>query len=245
MPLFLESPFAYRMTKWPRGYPGDFETVEHMVWGIPQVDRENPGYFIECCLLDFPTCHQHRNKLEFQADAVRRAVATSTGITTRVASFGCGGALDLDLVEDMHNRLEVLLVDTDEDALSLAKDRLVGAESLKVHQGDALKVLRSQKDGFDLILFGGLFDYLSDRYITHVLRLSKGLLKRKDSAVVFTNIAARNPFGPLMECAANWSLIERTERRILDLCIEAGFSKQGVNIRKDRTGLTYLVDVVG
>ena len=59
----------------------------------------------------------------------------------------------------------------------------------------------------------------------------------------FTNIAAGNPYRPLIEYFGNWKLIERSEEDIYRYCANAGVSRGNITIRRDETGLALLVEI--
>ena len=56
------SPFVQRVQQWPRGYPGDFETVEYIVHQIPRTDPDTLEHLFEILALSTPIAQQHRNK---------------------------------------------------------------------------------------------------------------------------------------------------------------------------------------
>ena len=65
--VHAESPFVRRLQEWPRGYAGDFETVEYL---LQQRNRAVVGrfaYFLEQYALGSPIAQQHRNKVDIQA----------------------------------------------------------------------------------------------------------------------------------------------------------------------------------
>ncbi len=66
--------FVKRLQEWPRGYPGDFETVECIT---SQENRTTVGkieYYIEKSSLGCMIAQQHRNKVQRQAELILQAV---------------------------------------------------------------------------------------------------------------------------------------------------------------------------
>ena len=109
--------------------------------------------------------------------------------------------------------------------------------------GDALTFARRLTRGaFDLVLAGGLVDYLNERTATLLIQLAVRALA-PGGTFYFTNIAAGNPYRPLIEYFGNWTLIERSEEDIYRYCENAGVSRGNVTIRRDETGLALLVEV--
>ena len=58
-----DSPIIARMQNWPRGYAGDFETVEMILSGRCVSKKGTLAYHLERYVLDCPASQQHRNKV--------------------------------------------------------------------------------------------------------------------------------------------------------------------------------------
>ena len=65
--VFASSSFMQRCQEWPRGYAGDFETIEYLVDGVNRSLPGTLGWYIENIMLHSPVVQQHRNKLESQS----------------------------------------------------------------------------------------------------------------------------------------------------------------------------------
>lgn len=235
-----ESPFVHRLQAWPRGYAGDFETIEYLVGGTNLAPRGTRAWWAEQVALSSPIAVQHRCKVRQQAEEIRRVCAATPG--ARVLVLACGGGRDLQVLIDQAARLDgahLTLVDQDADAVTLASDRgrLLGATVTPVCL-DVLRGLRRAEGPFHLVLAGGLFDYLTDQTIVLVLRLARRKLA-PDGAVFFTNIAEGNPYRPWLEYLGDWQLIERTPQRLSALAAEAGLAR--VRVEPDGTTLSLLV----
>ena len=74
-------------------------------------------------------------------------------------------------------------------------------------RGFVPRVLRRVRDlgPFDLILAGGLFDYLTDRFITRTLAEAWDTLLAPGGRIVFTNIATGNPYRVWISISATGS----------------------------------------
>jgi extracellular factor (EF) 3-hydroxypalmitic acid methyl ester biosynthesis protein len=97
---------------------------------------------------------------------------------------------------------------------------------------------------FDLVVAGGLFDYLPDRAFVFLLRVIFRDLLAPGGVLLFTNIAAGSPARTLMEYAANWTLLERFEGGIVELAGEAGIPSSCLRVTREATGLTLIARVV-
>jgi hypothetical protein len=242
--IYAAAPLFRRMQTWPRGYPGDFETIEYVCDGTPSAAPGTLAYFLEYHTLQTVGAQQHRNKIEWQA---RQILATAwSRDDARILILGCGGSRDLRHCEDLlaDRDVRICLNDCEVDALrhSLAHlPRL--ARRITAVPGDvfsALPVLRRFAP-FDLILAGGLFDYLSDRKLMRLLPRLFGLLS-DTGRLCFTNIVSGNPIRVVMEYLADWPLIERGEDDIARIVDAGGLpATTDVAAIRDLTGLTHLV----
>lgn len=244
--LHARAPFVHRLQTWPRGYPGDFETVE---WLCDARNRAEPGtvpWAIEQCSLQSPLAQQHRNKVGLQARAILKALVAKP--SARIASIGCGGCRDLSMVQDYipAGHGQFVLVDADAGALAFARERLDRLEGRCAFvNGRVPRVLTKLRagGGFDLVVAGGLFDYLSDRWAVATLAAVRQMLV-PGGRLFLSNLASGNPFRPWIEYLADWWLIERQESDMLRLLEQAGFDPDLATVSRDSSGLALLVDAV-
>ncbi len=235
--LHSQAPFVERLQTWPRGYVGDFETIEILMEGRSSLDESHPAYWIDWFALNMPVACQHRNKLAFQSAEIRRDLPD----TASVLSVGCGGGRDLATLADFKgSSLSFCLIDIEEDALNLASDRLEWAADVEVICGDAVRALRKMDTQFDRIVFGGLFDYLSDKTIILLLKLARTRLLKKGGRIVFTNLSTNNPFAVWLENMAAWKMIYRDANALALLAKKAGIRDGELSIEFDPTGLSQL-----
>lgn len=241
------SDFVRRLQDWPRNYPGDFETIEYIC------DPENKSrygkieYYIEGYALNSAMAQQHRNKMFRQSDIILDTLLNGRS-EPKILSVGCGGCPDiLSIVKYIASiPCDLVLQDVDSEALELSKQRLRNLRAnLHFINGNFLQSLRKiEKLGpFDLILAGGLFDYLSDKHISFFLKQALRNLLNRNGLLFFSNIRDGNPFQVWQEYLADWKLVYRSEKDVLILLTDAGFSNNDINIETDKTGLTSLVTV--
>jgi extracellular factor (EF) 3-hydroxypalmitic acid methyl ester biosynthesis protein len=242
-----ESPFVRRLQEWPRGYAGDFETVEYLVQQRNRAVAGRLCYFIEQYALGSPIAQQHRNKVDIQARELLSAVHHPNGSAVpKILVIAAGGSPDLRLVEEplAAHPFEATLLDQDEDALIFSARHLPRLhDRLSFTCANVVRgLLNAAKRGpFDLVVAGGLFDYLPDRVAVSVLAQVRNRLLRAGGHLLFTNISCGNPYRQWIEYMADWFLIHRSAGDIRTLCAAAGFPDRATNMDVDRTGLTLIV----
>lgn len=245
--VFATSSFMQRCQEWPRGYAGDFETIEYMVSGVNKSLPDTLGWHIEKILLESPVVQQHRNKLKRQSLEIAEAVMRKR--TARVLSVGCGGRLDwAPILPDLKTFAgEIVLNDHEPAALDLAEQRLRPVTTkYRLIPGNVIRVSKRLAVGgcFDLALAGGLFDYLSDRAIVFLVHAIYQDLLAPGGVLLFTNMAEGNPWRLLMEYGSDWNLVSRSEDGILQICREAGIPRSSISLTREGTGLTVITRVV-
>lgn len=245
--IHSRSVFVKRMQEWPRKYPGDFETIEYICSLENKSLYGKIEYYIEEYALNSAIAQQHRNKVQRQSGIILDLLLNSRD-TKKILSVGCGGSLDFNnIAKYIYNvPCDIVLHDIDSEALELSKKRLASfSASLHLIKGNFLQSLRKIEllGPFDLILAGGLFDYLSDKHISFFLKHAFNKLLHNKGILFFTNIKKGNPYKVWQEYLADWKLIYRSEDDLVNLLTIAGFSTNAFNVDKDETGLTFLVTV--
>lgn len=242
--VYGRSPFFHRMQSWPRGYPGDFETIEYLCDAHNQAQPHTVAYYCEQSALSAHIVQQHRNKLHQQAH-----LTLQTGLhgpaQPRVLSIACGGCRDLAPIAPFldPNRCRLILNDMDCDALALAKTRLAAlGDACQIVQGNVLRKIRElAKFGpYDLILVGGLFDYLEDKHIVFLFKHCLESLLNTRGLLFCTNVTPDYPQKTWQRYFTNWTLIERTEADLQRLAQAAGFGVDDMSIMRDTTGVSLL-----
>jgi len=240
------SPFIQRLQTWPRGYPGDFETIDYLCFGRVGAP---PGRVEHVCELYSLTCaaaQQHRNKVRHQAELIVRVVTSRPG--ARILILGGGSCQDVvhALPALLGKEFELVLNDNDPEALALAEQKL-GAihKHISLRSGSVLRLLRhaTALGRFDLVLAGGLFDYLSEEHIIFILTQVYHHLLCDGGRLFFTNMALNNPYRLWMTYLADWHLIERSHEEICRIVADAHIATANLVIDKDETALTFLVQV--
>jgi extracellular factor (EF) 3-hydroxypalmitic acid methyl ester biosynthesis protein len=242
--IHRQSPFFVRTQDWPRGYAGDFETIEYIINGENQSPKMSLGYYLEAVILNSPIVQQHRNKVAHQAQLILTKAYEKEN--PKILSIGCGSSADLRSILPSLQRTnaQVTLFDMDEGALACSAEKLHAIkDNCTFIQGNLIRLVKKIEDQFDLIVIGGVFDYLTDKTITSVLDkiYTQNLLPGGE--IFFTNIAKGNPYRTWMEYCFDWELIERTKEDLENIYTKSMLLNSTLHTRKEETGLTYLVNI--
>jgi extracellular factor (EF) 3-hydroxypalmitic acid methyl ester biosynthesis protein len=241
---------------WPRGYPGDFQLIERLLDADPGGKAETLEQVLESCVLQLPIVWQHRAKVAWQAQLVRRRLGLADGDSDsdgngngngdgngngiRVLSIACGGSRDLLLLEPHElGRLSVVLSDLDPDALALSEARLgARVRRLTCIPGNALRSANRLRAAgpFDVILIGGLLDYLPER-AAHTLLKQAAAMLAPGGRLGATNIATGHPWRLMLDLIADWTLIDRTHEQMSSLMSLPDVTS---SITLDESRLTWL-----
>ncbi|MBN2452745.1 MAG: class I SAM-dependent methyltransferase [Candidatus Omnitrophica bacterium] len=240
----------------PRGYPGDYETLE-VIYDKKTFSPETElGYYFDGYFLDNP-----------YAEAVRNRKDTLRGILldllkhkkddTKVLNLACGSCREL--VELYKYDKDVLLgksvtfscLDWDEHALNFSKESLKNLPSnvkMNFIKEDVMKFVRGteyfETNGEqDLIYSIGLADYLPDRILKNMIKNSfKGLKKNgnfiiahKDKEIAFSHLPP--------EWFCDWVFISRNERDMLKIVNDAGLENFSYDIKREISGQIFFITI--
>lgn len=235
------SPFLKRAQQWPRGYAGDFETIDYILSGVNQALPGTLAHAIEEYFLESPVCSQHKNKVQEQARLIKETLERNPA--AHILSIGCGTSEDLFqcLPEIERSNCHITLIDIDAMALQHSQSRLSTVSGkITFIEGNIYRIIKRLTGPFDLVIIGGVFDYLNDKVIMALLNAI--IPELHDNGVLFfTNIAENNPYRVCMEYLADWMLIGRSRMTIEELLLNSKASELHSDIRKEKAGLTWLV----
>lgn len=258
-PLVLRAPFVYRTFAKPLGYAGDYEMVNQIL-GDPRQGSTTYIQLINAMFLRAAVAVAHRNRIDILVEFLSRAVAMAAeqGRTLRILNVGCGPGVEIQrlIATGMDlSRLNFTLIDFSRETLDYTRQRITSAASQhgsEVHvdyvQESVHELLkRATRDavpaegtGFDFIYCAGLFDYLSDKVCSRLIRY---FLSRSNPGcnLLVTNVHSDNPERFGMEHLLEWHLIYRNEAQMLSVLEETGVP---VSLYTDPTGVNVFAEVV-
>lgn len=182
------SPFFDRLQRWPRGYPGDYETIEYLYSANNKSPNNTIEHICELYALNSGAAQQHRNKINVQTQLISETINRNNN--AKILSIAAGPCIDIRNARNCIQKSSamIMITDTDPDAIAFSKekiDSMIGKCSFLC--GNPLKLVNKFRDlgPFDLILTGGLFDYLSEEKINLVLNYSFKYLLSNEGKMFF------------------------------------------------------------
>jgi extracellular factor (EF) 3-hydroxypalmitic acid methyl ester biosynthesis protein len=249
LPYLLLTRVAERLYGKPRGYPGDFMTLEMIYQNVPRgASRIGPA--LDRCFLEAPFSAAVRDRRAVMAAEIARRAAES-GEPLRVTALAAGPAQEVfDAFEQVGDpgRLQATLVDFDPQALSFAAEKreraklreqvsMVGINPVYLALGRASLDVEPQ----DVIYGLGLTDYFDDGLFVKLLDLVHGLLK-PGGRVILGNFQAGNPCKAFMDQVLEWRLAHRREEDLNRLFGASKFEAPASSIRYAGGGLVILAE---
>ena len=161
----------------------------------------------------------------------------------RVLNIASGPARDLREWFDAHpdSAIHVDCIELDPKAIQHAQTVCASyLDRIHFHHQNALKFVPTGK--YDLIWSAGLFDYLTDRLFT---RLVRSLLPfvNEGGEVVVGNFSEFNASRDYMELMGDWYLEHRSEERLRSLAEKAGAAPRQTEVMWEPEGVNYFLHV--
>ena len=237
------SPFMRSEQEWARGYPSDYQLVEHVLAQAVEASPGTLGWHVETNLQNSAITQQLRNRVMHQARLIGDVLTAPRTGPRSVLLIASGAAPDLRTIPPGIVRPgdRFVLTDVDPDALALAQKRLgLLNDFTTVVPGNIFRALGpiAELGPFDLVLANGIYDYLNDRAAVRLTEAVLTRLCRPGGTFYFSSTGVGNPFRWPLEYLMEWQLIERDEaavRALLPGC--------DVSVGREPTGLALLTHV--
>ena len=215
-----QSEFGAYVLEWPRGYPGDFVSQE-MIWNSRTLEDRYKfcGTTRVGEILNFLNLEMECPKANI--DRMLRLGGLIQCSGTRIASIGCGSAIELWDKNIIKNKKDIFLLDMDAGALKRAEENIDKSLSATIsyHHNNIIKFILNNNNILgkrDLIYSFGLFDYFD---LKNSKRLIRSLWKNIDNGgtLIISNIHPNNPSKFWMEYCGLWFLDHKTESDMASL----------------------------
>lgn len=253
--FLMGAEFMRRTNLKPRGYPGDAVMME-MLYD----DAYEGSTLFNKLLHRHPVKHAAaqavRNRRVLVPALAHERLAKSTRATFRVLSVACGPARELEqLFRDAKDaaRLDVTLLDQDEEALSTAARTVRHLESsknvrLNAHTvNTSVRMLLREREAtaklgrFDFIYSMGMFDYLTPPVARAVLARLYELLE-PGGALLVGNYHVDNASRFYMAYWLDWQLYYRSEEEMNELAAALPGAKTSLQLDDTRCQMFLTVE---
>jgi extracellular factor (EF) 3-hydroxypalmitic acid methyl ester biosynthesis protein len=246
LPFFLKSSFLKRCHDKPRGYAGDYLTIQMMYEGTPR-GVDHFGQAADAWAMSQPCPRAVRNRRLLVGEFVR-AVCEKVS-SPSVVSLGCGPASE---VFDSLSRgsARFTLIDIDADAISYVQERAraQGADARIITvRGNIIKmVLRDEGNlpGNHAAFYSmGLIDYFKDDLVIQLLNYVHSKLA-PGGTVLLGNFRPDHPNVALFRHALDWPLVLRSGPDLLRLVAQSRFASSLVRVGTEGEGVQLFVECV-
>lgn len=251
LPYLLLTQTAERFYSKPRGYAGDFFTIECIYRNEPS-GSGRLGPLLDECFLDGYPAKAVRNRRDLLSDEIRCTVRDTSG-DVRIASLACGPAREVfdvfETIDDAH-RLNVTLLDIDSEALAFVADRAkeqechdrinaVSANLVYLALGRQKLELPPQH----LVYSIGLIDYFNDKLVLRLIDYIYSLLE-PGGRVILGNFHPNNVDKAFMDHILDWKLIHRTEDDMDRLFAASKFGRNCTRFRFEQEGINLFAECI-
>lgn len=252
-PYFMSSPFPYRCYSKPLGYAGDYE----MMRMIQRENAEGPNLFakfVNVFLTNIPIANSVKNRTAKLVQLLEEGVesAEKEGREFNSLSIGCGPALEVKQFLEKKSpktKCNFNLLDFNEETLKFAVNQAneannsdlckISGEINSVHELLKRSIDKKlEQEKYDFVYCSGLFDYLSDRVCSKLVKLFYSMIK-PGGKVFITNMHSNNYHHHIMEVIFEWYLIYRDEETVSNFAPEL----KNQNLYTDSTGVNLCLEI--
>jgi SAM-dependent methyltransferase len=251
LPFVLLTETMERFYSKPRGYAGDFQTIE-MIYRNRPTGTKRIGPLLDRCFLSSPIATAIRNRPVLLAKEIMNTVQANDG-AAHVTCLACGPAQEVfDVFQqlDASRRLQVSLIDIDLQALAYVAERrdnaglqnrinLINANLVYLALGRQKLELQDQ----DLIYSLGLIDYFNDKFVIKLLNWIHGRL-RPGGTVILGNFHPNNYCKAVMDYVLEWRLLHRSEEKMHRLLTASFFGRPCSRIQFESEGISFLAHCI-
>lgn len=252
LPYILLTKSAERVYSKPRGYAGDFLTIDIMYQNKPE-GTGRLGPLLDRCFQELPAANAVRNRRGLLAEYIQETLRETEGQTAQVTSLACGPAAEIfDAFETLgdSSRLHATLIDIDLQALAFVSDkanRLGLTPRMDLVNGNLVYLATGRQQlktkPQDLVYSIGLIDYFNDKFVILLLNYIYKLL-RPGGKVLLGNFHPKNPTRAMMDYILDWKLIHRNEEDMNRLFQASSFARPCTDIRFEPEGVNLFAECI-
>ena len=203
------------MYRKPRGYAGDFLTIEWMYANEPGGAGEL-GQLLDRCFLNQPAAQAVRHRRELLREELEQALQLTDQRPLRVTSLAYGPAAEVfDILlqhPELADQVQFTLVDVDQQALDHVQERLLAHgldQAVRLERRNLLHLCIGRQqlelEPQHLMYSIGLIDYFDDRIVTRLQAWMCSCLAPGGRSIL-GHFHPNNPTRGLMDHLLDWRL---------------------------------------
>lgn len=234
-----------RAYKKPRGYPGDYLTLEYIYNNQPL--SKGIGFFFDKYFLSNKLAIAVRNRKDLMASILNRFISETELQKMDILNIASGSCRDIKEFLNVYRAGKILkfnCLDYDEDALEFSKKAIKEDKEIKLNfiNDDAIKfaknILSRSFEKQDIIYSIGLADYMPDRILQKMICSFFGLLK--DNGRLILAHKDKHRFSPLPpDWFCDWKFIPRDEPKLISLVNESGARSYSLKTEREKSGVIF------
>jgi hypothetical protein len=213
----------------PRGYPGDYETLE-LVYENKTIS-EGIGFCIDKYMLNDDYIIAVRNRKDMMKEILSNYVKKVNSQLLNILNVGCGSCREIrELFQHGFNTDKDLIfnfIDQDEEALNFCRGKIKGIPGKFIFMKEGIVNLpRHEKykkilNGQDMIYSIGVADYLPDMVLAALIEFCFGLLNPKGKIIIaHKNITEYRASAPDWFC--DWHFFPRNKEKLAGIIKKHG-----------------------
>lgn len=251
LPWLSMTDTADRVYAKPRGYAGDFYSIERIYQNQPG-GAGRLGAALDQCFLALPAAQAVRNRRQLLQTIIEDSLMSHRAGPLQLMSLACGPAAELfDTYACLPDPrvLQSTLLDIDTQALAFisAKSQAAGLQNcITTLRGNLLSLADGRQQlpplvPQNLIYSIGLIDYFDDAQVIALMNLAHRWLA-PGGRLVLGNFHPSNPNRALMDHVLHWRLIHRNEADMHRLYRASRFGKAATRIVFEAQGINLFAE---
>lgn len=232
----------------PRGYPGDYMTIE-AVYDKKNVS-DNVGYCSDNFFLNNKYPSAVRNRKDKMKSLLVDYIRRNTSPSIDILNVGCGSCREIAemLTSGINSvgKVNFNLVDQDEESLVFSKKALELTHSkfsiFNFYPHNILEYIRNEQEYLnilgkqDLVYSIGVTDYLPDRMLKKLISFCLKLLKPRGTLILAHKDKLAYKPVPSDWCC-DWTFYPRDEKEFLNILDSCDISGYNLKIEREKSGI--------
>lgn len=249
LPYISLASVTERLYAKPRGYAGDFQTVD-LLYRNEAGGHGRLGPLVDRCFLDEPAAKAIRNRRAFIAADIRARAADAGAL--KVTSLACGAAQEIRDVfhAEPNAQIRYTAIDIDNEALESVQrwaDATAHADLIQPIQANLVYLTTGRQEldltPQDLIYSLAAIDYLNDQFVVKLLDWIHAHLA-PNGRVLLGNFHPSNPDKAFMDHVLDWHLIHRDQDELNRLFMASKFGQPCERIVFEEEGVILFAEGV-